>query len=135
MAYSFSDNIQRGIIYLAKSDKEFLVQCDPIVRSTYFEFPQHQQKKNQNELMSDYKEELATINSLDENSIDNTQYYLDRAEEFAREQSLKEAILESVDFIKNKQFSKVEDSIKSALSVSRNVDLGVDYFVGIGDRW
>ena len=42
MTYSFSDNIQRGIIYLAKSDKEFLVQCDPIVRSSYFEFPQHQ---------------------------------------------------------------------------------------------
>ena len=162
MAYSFSDNIQRGIIYLAKSDKEFLVQCDPIVKSAYFEFPQHQRMwgaltdyyktygtlptdeaileeirrtKNQNELMSDYKEELASVNLLDESSIDNSQYYLDRAEEFAREQSLKEAILESVDFIKKKQFSKVEEVIKSALSVSRNVDLGVDYFVGIGDRW
>mgnify|MGYP003108383888 FL=1 len=162
MTYSFSDNIQRGIIYLAKSDKEFLVQCDPIVKSSYFEFPQHQRiwsvltshyqdygalptdeailegvrkSKTQNELMSDYKEELQAINSLDERSIDNSQYYLDTAEEFAKEQSLKEAILESVDYINKKQFTKVEDSIRSALSVSRNVDLGVDYFLDIGNRW
>lgn len=162
MAYSFSENIQRGLLYLAKSDKEFLVQCVPLIQSSYFEYPQHQrvwsvlnsyfsqygtlptdeailegvrEEKSKNELMSDYREEMETINSLDEKSLDNAEYYLDKVEEFAKEQSLKEAILESVDFIKKKQFTKVEESIKGALTVSRHVDLGADYFEGITSRW
>jgi len=162
MAYSFSENIQRGLLYLAKSDKEFLVQCVPLIQSSYFEFPQHQrvwsvlnsyfsqygtlptdeailegirEEKSKNELMSDYREEMETINSLDEKSLDNADYYLDKVEEFAKEQCLKEAILESVDFIKRKQFSKVADSIKGALTVSRHVDLGADYFESISGRW
>lgn len=162
MTYSFSENIQRGLLYLAKSDRAFLIQCVPLIKGSYFEFPQHQriwsvlsdyyarygtlptdeaileqirEEKTQNELMSDYREEMANINSLDETSIDNSQYYLDKVEEFAKEQALKEAILESVDFISKKQFSKVEDTIRGAISVSRHVDLGADYFDGISERW
>jgi len=162
MTYSFSENIQRGLLYLAKSDRAFLIQCVPLIKGSYFEFPQHQriwsvlsdyyarygtlptdeaileqirEEKTQNELMSDYREEMVNINSLDETSIDNSQYYLDKVEEFAKEQALKEAILESVDFISKKQFSKVEDTIRGAISVSRHVDLGADYFAGISERW
>lgn len=162
MTYSFSENIQRGLLYLAKSDRAFLIQCVPLIKGSYFEFPQHQriwsvlsdyyarygtlptdeaileqirEEKTQNELMSDYREEMVNINSLDETSIDNSQYYLDKVEEFAKEQALKEAILESVDFISKKQFSKVEDTIRGAISVSRHVDLGADYFDGISERW
>jgi len=42
MAYEFQESIQRGIVYLAKSDDNFLVQAMPMVKETYFEFPQHQ---------------------------------------------------------------------------------------------
>jgi hypothetical protein len=40
--YELSENIQRGIIYLSKSDSNFLTQAMPMIKSEYFEFPSHQ---------------------------------------------------------------------------------------------
>ena len=42
MAYEFQESIQRGIVYLAKSDVDFIVQAMPMVKETYFDFPSHQ---------------------------------------------------------------------------------------------
>ena len=42
MAYQFQDSIQRGLLYLAKSEENFLVQVMPMVKPDYFEFPSHQ---------------------------------------------------------------------------------------------
>jgi hypothetical protein len=113
MAYAFQESIQRGIVYLAKSDDNFLVQAMPMVKETYFEFPSHQkfwtvisdyygsykklpsdeqileqirELKSENELLSDFKEELKEINSVDEKSLENEEFYLDKVEEFAKEQ-------------------------------------------------
>ena len=132
MAYEFQESIQRGIVYLAKSDDNFLVQAMPMVKESYFEFPQHQkfwrvinshyttykklpsdeqileqirEIKTDNELMSDFKEELTEINSVDEKSLENEEFYLDKVEEFAKEQSLKDAIINSIDLLKQKVWS------------------------------
>jgi len=133
-----------------------------MVKDEYFEFPSHQKmfaviiefflnykklptddqlleevKKvmASNELFGDYRDELEAINSLDEKSIDNQEYYLDLVEEFAKEQAVKDAILKSVDHLKKKNFGAIEDEVRSAFSVNRNVDLGTDYFSGIKERW
>ena len=162
MAYTFQDSIQRGIIYLAKSEEGFLVETMPMIKSDYFEFPSHQKfytilkefflkyKKlptddqlleevrgvmASNELFGDYKEELSEINKLDVKSIDNGDYYLDLVEEFAKQQSLKDAILKSVDHLDKKRFSAIEEDIRAALTVCRNVDLGTDYFSDVRSRW
>ena len=162
MAYKFQDSIQRGIIYLAKSDESFLLQMMPMVKGDYFEFPSHQKlytslceffltyKKlptddqlleevkeilASHELFGDYKDELKAVNQLDEKSIDNQEYYLDLVEEFAKEQAVKDAILNSVDHLKKKNFGAIEDEIRNAFSVNRNVDLGTDYFSNIQGRW
>jgi len=162
MAYEFQESIQRGIVYLAKSDDNFLVQAMPMVKESYFEFPQHQkfwrvinkhyttykklpsdeqileqirEIKTDNELMSDFKEELTEINGVDEKSLDNEEFYLDKVEEFAKEQSLKDAILNSIDLLKQKKFGHIEEQIRDALSVSRDVDLGTDYFQGVVERY
>ena len=162
MAYQFQDSIQRGIIYLSKTDESFLLQVMPMVRDEYFEFPSHQKmfavivqffltykklptddqlleetKKvmASNELFGDYRDELEAINCLDEKSIDNQEYYLDLVEEFAKEQAVKDAILKSVDHLKKKNFDAIEDEVRSAFSVNRNVDLGTNYFSGIKERW
>lgn len=162
MAYQFQDSIQRGIIYLSKTDESFLLQVMPMVRDEYFEFPSHQKmfaviiqfflnykklptddqlleetKKvmASNELFGDYRDELEAINSLDEKSIDNQEYYLDLVEEFAKEQAVKDAILKSVDHLKKKNFGAIEDEVRNAFSVNRNVDLGTNYFEGIKERW
>ena len=118
MAYQFQDSIQRGILYLAKSEENFLVQIMPMVKSDYFEFPTHQKffsilkdyyqsyralpsddqileeakaLKSANELLSDYRDELDAVNGVDEKSITNEEYYLDLVEEFAKEQALKDS--------------------------------------------
>lgn len=133
-----------------------------MVKSDYFEFPSHQKlfkvlnefyltykklptddqlleetKKTltTNELFSDYRDELTEVNRLDEKSIDNQEYYLDLVEEFAKEQALKEAILKSVEHLKNKKFDCIEEEIRAAFSVNRNVDLGTDYFSNVKERW
>jgi len=162
MAYAFQESIQRGIVYLAKSDDNFLVQAMPMVKDSYFEFPQHQkfwsvikeyygsykklpsdeqileqirEIKTDNELMSDFKEELKEINTVDEKSLENEEFYLDKVEEFAKEQSLKDAIINSIDLLKQKKFGEIEEQIREALSVNRDVDLGQDYFGGVEERY
>jgi len=162
VAYKFQESIQRGILYLAKSDEQFLLQTLPIVKENYFEFPSHQKlysklvefflhykklptddqlleeiKKDlkQNELFSDYRDELTAVNDLDEKAIDNQEYYLDLVEEFAKEQAIKDAILKSVDHLKKKNFDAIETEVRDAFAVNRNVDLGTDYFSGIKERW
>ena len=162
MAYEFQESIQRGIVYLAKSDDNFLVQAMPMVKDSYFEFPQHQkfwavikdyytsykklpsdeqileqirELKTDNELLSDFKEELKEINCVDEKSLENEEFYLDKVEEFAKEQSLKDAIINSIDLLKQKKFGRIEEQIREALSVSRDVDLGTDYFQGVVERY
>jgi len=162
MAYAFQESIQRGIVYLAKSDDNFLVQAMPMVKDSYFEFPQHQKfwsvikdyygsykklpsdeqileqirgLKTDNELLSDFKEELKEINSVDEKSLENEEFYLDKVEEFAKEQCLKDAIINSIELLKQKKFGRIEEEIRSALSVSRDVDLGIDYFGSVEERY
>ena len=160
--YELSDDIQRGIIYLAKSDKGFLVQSLSMVKPEYFEFPSHQKfysvisghykrykklphddfvleeikkLKAANELFSDYKEELEKINEIDESALDDEEYLLDVVENFAKEQSMKEAIIASGEFVKSKRCSDIEGGRRGALSVNRNVDLGLYYFSTVEERW
>jgi replicative DNA helicase len=160
--YSFSDNLQRGILFLAKSNKEFYTSVSPMVLDEYFEYPAHQKfwntinthyekyrnlpnddvlieeikgVKSSNELLSDYKDELVRINELDVSSIGQQEYLLEKVEEFAKEEALKSAILTSVDLIKTKKFHQIQDEVRNALSVGRNVDLGIDYFDDVEDRW
>jgi len=162
MAYAFQESIQRGIVYLAKSNENFLVQAIPMIEDGYFEFPSHQkfwlvikehylsyQKlpsdeqileqiralKSDNELLSDFKEELSEINDVDEKSLENEEFYLDKVEEFAKEQCLKDAIIRSVELLKQKNFGAIEEGIRNALSVSRDVDLGIDYFGDVVERY
>ena len=41
MHYSFSDNIQRGILYLTKHNKSFFSQITSLVKPEYFEYATH----------------------------------------------------------------------------------------------
>ena len=91
MSYQFQESIQKGILYLSKSNKDFLVQSMPMVQQDYFEFPTHQKMytvirthydtyktlptddqilesikeiKSSNELLGDYRDEIESINRL-----------------------------------------------------------------------
>jgi replicative DNA helicase len=144
------------------AEEDFLVQILPMVKAEYFEFPTHQKffgivkdhylqyhtlpsndqvleeakvLKSPSELLSDYRSELDEINNVDVKSITNEEYYLNLVEEFAKEQALKDALLNSLELLKAKKYADIEGEFRAALSISRDVDLGIDYFADIESRW
>ena len=98
MAYDFSENIQRSILYLLKSNRDFYLQIVNLVKPEYFEFPSHSKlfetvrehyekygklpndefivqdikgKLTTRESASDYEDELLYINNLDLSATSN----------------------------------------------------------------
>jgi replicative DNA helicase len=161
MAYKFAESIQRGILYLLKSDKDFFLQIINLVKPEYFEYEAHknifkvvtnyyekykvlptdhlliQSVKDTFEKVtgSEYEDELEFINSINVESIDHKNYYLDLIEGFAKREALKLAISKSIKLLEDENFGDVELEIKKALSVNRDIDLGQDYFTQVPDRW
>jgi replicative DNA helicase len=59
---------------------------------------------------------------------------MDIVEDFARKGAMTEAIKKSVVLLKEEKFSEIEDLVKKALLVSRDVEVGQDYFSDVRDR-
>jgi replicative DNA helicase len=162
MSYDFSENIQRGILYLLKTNKDFYLQIVNLVKSEYFEYPSHSKlfdtikehydkysklptddfilqdvktKLGPKENISDYEDELSYIANVDTSTTSNTEYMLDLVEKFAKKEEMKNAIATSISLIKENRVEEVEALVKKALLVSRDVDTGQDYFTTIGSRW
>ena len=162
MAYSFAESIQRGILYLLKSDKDFYNQIVNLVQPDYFEYPAHtnifkvvkdyhekyhklptddfivqqvKERKSNSESLSDYTDELYRINNLDTTSTDNPEYFLDLIEAFAKQEAMKKAILDCVVLVKEGKVEETEAVVRKALTVSRDVDTGQEYFTEVTDRW
>ena len=162
MKYDFSENIQRGILFLSKYNQDFYLQIASLVKDEYFEFPLHEKlfaairthyekynsiptndfiveevkaiKKTKDQL-SDYVDELHLINSMDTSSIDNVEFYLDIVESFARKEAMKSAITESIGLMKDDKIDEIESVVRKALTVNRNVDYGHLYFDDIKGRF
>jgi replicative DNA helicase len=160
--YEFSENIQRGILYLLKSDKDFYLQIVNLVQPNYFEFPVHgriysvvrdhyekykslpnddfieqeiRDTKSEKESLHDYTDELQYINRLDTSALDGSEYYLDLIESFAKREAMKDAIKQSLLLIKEDRMEETENLVRKALTVSRSVDVGQKYFSDTKDRW
>lgn len=160
--YPFSSNVQRGIIYLLKNDHDFFSQIAPLVSPEYFEYPAHariyeavvshyeeylsiptddfiiediRKELGDNGKISDYVEELEDINSINPESVENKEYVLDLVEDFAKKEALKGAIKDSIIHLKNENYGAIENNIREALTVSRQVDIGQNYFSDVSDRF
>jgi len=160
--YPFSSNVQRGILYLLKNDHDFFTQISPLVKADYFEYPTHariydsvlnhydqylmiptddfiiediRKEIGENGKLSDYADELEDINAIDPESISNKEYILDLVEDFAKKEALKSAIKNSIIHLKGENYGAIENNIREALTVSRQVDVGQNYFSDIGDRF
>jgi replicative DNA helicase len=162
MAYDFSENIQRGILYLLKSNKDFYLQIVNLVQPEHFEFPSHAKifervrsyyekygklptddfivqdikpTLTARESASDYEDELSYINNVDTSTVGNTDYMLDLVENFAKKEAMKAAIADSISLIKENRMDEVEALVKKALLINRDVDTGQDYFRDVMGRW
>jgi replicative DNA helicase len=162
MKYEFSDNIQRGMLYLLKSDRDFFSQIVNLVKPEYFEYDIHanlfrtvsayyntykklptddfileevKSLKPARQDLSDYLDELEYINTLDTSCVSNPDYFMDIVEDFAKKEAMKSAITESVLLLKEDKIGDIEGIVRKALTVSRFVDNGQDYFSSVSDRW
>jgi len=162
MKYEFSDNIQRGVLYLLKSSPDFYLQIANLVRPDYFEYPAHAKIFNavsshyekyhklptdefiledvredlgKSESLSDYTDEILYINNLDTSCVENPEYLLDLVEEFAKRSAMKEAIAECMVLLGDNRYEETEAIIRNALTVSREVNLGQMYFEDVKARW
>jgi len=162
MTYSFSDNIQRGILYLVKHDKDFYSQISSLIKSEYFEFPSYafifdrvkahydkykvippdeilleDIKKNlpKGQLLSEYEDDIEQINNIDSSVNENREFVLDLIEDFARKQAISQAIKESVVLLKENRISEIEEKVREAMLVSREVNVGQLYFQDVDNRF
>jgi archaellum biogenesis ATPase FlaH len=162
MKYDFSDNIQRGIIFLAKYSKDFYLQICSLVKPEYFEYPIHsnfykaikdyyeeyhsipkdlhlleciKSFKGVSEDLSDYDDEIHRINTMDASCIGHTDFFLDLIEKFAQRAAMKDAITNSIGLLKDDRIGEIETLVRDALSINRNVDLGHAYFSGVLERF
>jgi len=162
LSYDFSENIQRGILYLLKSNKDFYLQIVNLIQSEYLEFPSHSKifetvkdhyekygklptddfiledikpRLKARENISDYEDELTYINNLDTSTVDNTDYLLDLVEKFAKKEAMKSAIAESIVLIKDNRVEEVEALVRKALLINRDIDTGQNYFIDLKSRW
>lgn len=160
--YNFSDNLQRGILYLIKNDREFLVETAPLIKSSYFDLGIHtrmyeiihgyfdkygkaptddmlvenlKETKEEHEFTGEYDQEISYINALNRKSIEHKEAYMDMVEKFARNERMKEAIISSVELLEKHDYDGIYNNIKTALDVRRNVDLGTSFLGDEMERW
>ena len=162
MKYDFSDDIQRGILFLSKYSRDFYLQISSLVRPEYFEFPIHsnifqaisqyyedykdipkdlhllecvKDYKGAKEDLSDYDDELHRVNSMDASCIGHTEFFLDIIEKFAQKSAMREAITNSIGLLKDDRMGEIETLVRDALCINRNVDLGQTYFEDVLARF
>lgn len=160
--YEFSDNIQRGILYLSKTDREYFVQTSHMIEPVYFstdvqtaiyqaisdyfetyrKLPSDglilegvKKLKVSDTVEQDFKTELALVNGIQKESLKHKEAYLDLTEKFARESAVRESIVRSIELLEQDNIEAIEDEVKKALKVGRHADMGLGYKEKPVDRY
>jgi len=163
MPYHISDNTKKGCLYLLKHDLEFFSEIVPLLKPEFFDFPayknvflgvrdyydKYRKLPSDNALADfivtnvsgadsegiDYESAIAEINGFDKSCLEDRDFVLDTVEEFARQRAMESAIRKAVAILNDEgDIGQVEELVKTALLVNRNVDVGQDYFNDIVER-
>lgn len=162
MAYSLSDKIQKGILFLVKFDQDFFSQIVSLIKPEFFDFPSYavifekvkdyynsykklppddilleyiKQDLPSKQAISDYQDDIYDINNIDKSILDNREYVLDLVEQFAKKQAVKEAIKKSIKHLEDDNTAAIEEEVRKALLVSRTHNIGQTYFNDVDDRF
>ena len=149
---SFGTNFQNCVLQAALIDREFFEKSFEVLKEEYFTSEAHKtiwleirklfNKYNGPPSYEILKTEIAqypegelkesTINVLlDIETKVNRQeieYAKDKSLEFCKNQSMKGAILQSVELLKEGRFEEIQKTIEDSLKISTEQDLGADYF-------
>jgi replicative DNA helicase len=163
MPYHISDNTKRGCLYLLKKDIEFFSEIVPLLKPDYFDFPAYKnvflgvrnyydkyRKLPSDSVLPDfinasvsgaadtgidYENAIAEINTIDKSCLGDREFLLDTVEEFARQRAMDQAVRRAMVILNEEgEIAEVEELVKNALLVNRNVDVGQDYFEEVNAR-
>lgn len=151
---TFDLDLQQKIVALMAQDAIFLSQAHDHVKPFYFDSevlvdlsrilvdffrkyrtnpPQHILERLVTELLKKHKrlDKDVYYNTVDElyaDSLPERDYIADVVFEFIQFQALRNVFLDGVDLLQRKDFDKIRQLMDKALSVSRNRNVGLDYF-------
>lgn len=164
-SYDWPIEIQQRILGSLLTDRYFLLQCVNIIKPFYFQDKAHQKickilyefynkygkQPDRNilemelvEQLADnparhyYLAELEIVCQSYEPVVERRDYLLDKITEFAKTQALRSAYSQTLDILfknQNDKWVKIRDILQTALLVERNVDLGMDYFQEVENRY
>ena len=155
---SFGANFQNCVLQAALIDRDFFEKSFEVLKEEYFTSEAHKtvwleirklfNKYNAPPTYDTLKTEISqypegelkesTINVLlDIETKVNRQeieYAIDKSLEFCKNQSMKGAILQSVELLKEGKFEEIQKTIEDSLKISTEQDLGADYFDSFKSR-
>lgn len=140
----YGPDFQHLLINVLMSEPDIFVRCQNILKSDYFQSKHAKAVQFILEYSQKYStlptpEEVTLKSSLGVSKIENIaknnyQGFLDTIEDFCRHKALEKAVIDGMEFVKKKQYGKVEFLVKEAMMVSLQRDLGTDYFFDPEER-
>ncbi|MCK9371486.1 hypothetical protein M0R04_16345 [Candidatus Dojkabacteria bacterium] len=112
-----------------------VVECAKYHYEKYREVPPIQAIKSFVTSENDLEETIAESNAIDFDFAKNYDFFLDESNKYLKNQSIKQAIIKSVDIINNAgNINEIREIVEVALCKDIRIDLGTDYFGGLGER-
>lgn len=163
--YAHDIKISKKIVGLIVCDRNFLVQSIDLIKPEFFEDESHRliytvvfnyfkqynsmptkaiiineikAKRGNDANLLDYLGELEAVIYGYVDGQEGRDYLLDKITEFAKEQAVKVGVSKTIELVKSRgkdRYTKIAEIWRSALTVDKNHELGLDYFKDIEDRY
>ena len=143
----YTTEVENFFIQFLYSDPETFVRVKNLIRPSFFE---NIDNRKVIEFMLDYSNTRAslptndqikavtgiTIAKPDQDDTHGNQvpWFMDQFEIFCQQKAAREAVLSSLDLIKDNNLSEVLDNLKKATELTIIKDLGIDYFFQVTNR-
>jgi replicative DNA helicase len=118
--------------------RDLMAMCNGIIKPSYFDPAMKKTVKFIQEYFEKYKDvpKLATVKAetgmtlLDVGKIEKADiaYIADEVETFCRNRAVTEAILSGPELLEKQDFGKIVQTLRDAISVGLQKDIGIDYF-------
>jgi hypothetical protein len=131
------DKKQKLLLEFALADRNVFVQIARILKPSYFDKPLDKSVQFIIDYFNEYHNlpKLSVIDAetgikLEQQELENgdEEYLLDEIEAHCKEKAMTEAILDSVDLIKDGKTTEVQDLVRNALMVKLDNNVGTDLF-------
>jgi KaiC/GvpD/RAD55 family RecA-like ATPase len=135
---------QQLFLSLISSNRDLMALCADMIKPSYFDPSLKKTVKFMCEYFKQYKDlpKLQTIRAEtgvileDAGKIERADiaYVSNEIEVFCRERAVTEAVIAGYELIQKKEFGKIIDTLKDAISVGLQKDIGINYFDNPAER-